>query len=784
MYGDSALDAGTLRWNARLANHDAWREGLIRAREKRQRDLEARVLREQARDLVRKDNRDPRIQAINYRIDRLAKQNEALDQQNFNLSHRLAAFLAKDYQKPAPMQFGDRVQGRDARGRFLPQGASLQQSVTVARYSNTLSERLDDLISDIRFRFFQYTTASKRSGLAIEKSIKELSDPKKMGFARGAGRVAALGLAGAITGATIAANLGYDFEDGGMAGGLLGAGFELADLIGFDNVWKGVKGVGKFVGRQGSRLLGGAGRLIGVGAGTAGGIAGGVLTSAYGMFSVFNRGSKGESFFGDSWKDFLDSRFMGYVLAVGGGAAAGALAGAPFAGVGAIPGAIIGAIAGLFGVSVSDFFDDVKAAVGRWFDGEMQKYYNIRDVVVNVWGKITTFFGSTADDLKGLYDKAQALSGGKLSWLFGAVGAAASGGASGLARYLVGSAGGGGSDTGTEAGRIIGGGGAAAAAPGGTGAAGGAAVGRAAGPGLPADASSLDRYISFVAGGESGNSYTAENKQPGKGPGETGYGRYGIMPGTWEGIRRQNPQANLPPFIDRATGARPDAAAQDKVYGLMNEANRRMLNVGREPTYMDMRMASYFGAGGWNQLSKLSPDARFDGPEARAAFAASGGPGQDTVLQWNPNLRGKTIRQLQDHYRAESKRYGFDIDQTAPRFDQPQQAGAPSPTNAQGQSPTQWRGQPSVQNPPVPPPAPPVSAPAVRSFDPAVASPPVTEPPFASPPSAPPTEPSFASPPGQQSSVRPVKPTLDNTPLIPNDPAVLALAGYGNQGVV
>ncbi len=149
--------------------------------------------------------------------------------------------------------------------------------------------------------------------------------------------------------------------------------------------------------------LGGA--LLGAGSKLVPGL--GLLSVGASDAMVFNRGSKGESFFGTDDKDgwlvgILGSRAAQYVGAAAAGATTGAavgLAGGPFAPITSTVGAVVGGVTGIVSVAVSDYWDDIAGAVGNVWDGGKGLVEDGYKSVEDHWNELTSGAHRTVDKL-------------------------------------------------------------------------------------------------------------------------------------------------------------------------------------------------------------------------------------------------------------------------------------------------------------------------------------------------------------------------------------------------
>lgn len=128
-------------------------------------------------------------------------------------------------------------------------------------------------------------------------------------------------------------------------------------------------------------------------------------------------------------------------------------------------------------------------------------------------------------------------------------------------------------------------------------------------------------YVLQIAELESGGNTLAYNRISGAS------GLYGFLYSTWEGLRRTHPELHLKP-----TG-RTDPLQATRAFRAFTADNARVLEriTGRTPTYSQLALAHFAGAGGASALLRASPD---------ASVGSVLGAG---VVRANPQLRKMTV---------------------------------------------------------------------------------------------------------------------------------------------
>lgn len=175
----------------------------------------------------------------------------------------------------------------------------------------------------------------------------------------------------------------------------------------------------------------------------------------------------------------------------------------------------------------------------------------------------------------------------------------------------------------------------------------------------------MGRYEELISNQESRGNPRAQSST------SSASGLFQFLSGSWNDVRRANPDLNLPATVMEATPEQ-----QSQAFRRFTESNAGTLRqLGQEANYPNLALAHYFGAGGANALLNIDPNTRFDqlSDEFVRSRLGTRGQGPQSVAQLlatNPNLRGMTVGQLINSYRD---RYG--------NIDQPQEGERPPVRN-------------------------------------------------------------------------------------------------------
>lgn len=189
----------------------------------------------------------------------------------------------------------------------------------------------------------------------------------------------------------------------------------------------------------------------------------------------------------------------------------------------------------------------------------------------------------------------------------------------------------------------------------------------------------MGEFMNVIANQESAGNPLASN------PRSSAEGLFQFLRGTWNDVRLANPDLQLPETVLQASPEQQQAAYRRYV-----ESNALTLQrLGVNPSYPNLALASYFGAGGANALLGIDRNTRFDEltddfVRTRLGTRGQGPQSVAQLLATNPNLRGMTVGQLIDKYQ---ERYG-NIGQTREPSASPRRENvAETPTGVAGAAP-------------------------------------------------------------------------------------------------